>query len=381
MKKEEKKYCELPWEELRRLYNIPSYDAMTEGWFSLRRPLSYNRYFMTITGKRSTGKSTNTSLYILLDYLIRGKGWVYTRRTKDESELTGPTWFNNAVGIINRYITKEEHRVVVEYKGGKYFVNGKLAGYMIPLSLQQKVKSADFSTCDWIVYDEFIVFEGGSYLGGANNPIKEYRALMSLRETVDRAIDRPHRNEVKIICLGNNESLFNPVYMGLGADRFIRMDTHYLAPKGEEWVCVQLNPDDATKAEDYKESIGYKLADQRTREYAYENKSKEESASKVFVKKLTHTMRELCNLHFDGFNMILCADFRQGYVYVKSGYRQGLDDYALTFEDHRPNYMLTLTGGSEGYLATLKTFYNSGNVWFENMRCKYCIDNFYKYVI
>ena len=79
---EEKKYCELPWNKIREMYKIPKYDKLVEGWFSLRRPLSYNRHFITITGKRSTGKSTGTSLFILLNFLETGQGWIYTRRTK-----------------------------------------------------------------------------------------------------------------------------------------------------------------------------------------------------------------------------------------------------------------------------------------------------------
>lgn len=378
--KEKKEYCKLSWEERKERWKIPSYDAMTEGWFSLRKPLSYNRHLVTVTGKRSTGKSTNTALYILLDFLKNGRGWVYTRRTKDESDLTAPSWFDNAVGIINRHIKDEADRIVMEYKGGKYYVDGKEAGLAVPLSLQQKYKSANMSMLDWLIYDEFIIFEGGSYLGGSANMLKEYHALMSLRETMDRGIGIAHRDKVVIIALGNNESYFNPIYMAVGADRFIRVDTHYLAPKGEEWLVVQLTPEDATEAENYKNTVGYKLADERTRQYAYENRSREESDTSDFVMKMSVKTRELCNLIWDGYEMIMCADFSAGLCYVKHGRREELPDYALTFEDHRPNYMLMLNGGSEGYLATLKSYYNAGSVRFENHQCKRAIDNFYKFV-
>ena len=380
-KKEKKKYCEIPFLQIMEMYNIPKYDKLCEGWFSLRRPLSYNRHLMAITGKRTTGKSTNTSLYVLLDFLLNGRGMVYSRRTEDETELTADSWFENAVTILNSYIENPDHRLIIEYTKHEYFVNGKLMGYAIPISLQHKRKSKNFSFCDWLIFDEFMAVEGVSYLGGKANPMLEYRRLMSLYQTMDRGIGKAHRNEVKIICLGNNETLFNPIFMAKGMDKFIRSDTRFLAPKGEEWMVMQLRPEDAPNAEDYIDTAQYKLSDERTREYAFENKSKEESGDKHFIEKITHPVRELANLHFDGVKMIMAIDNVGGFVYVKHGHKEGLKDYALTTADHRPNYVLTLTGGSEGYLATLKSFYNAGAIRFETGRCKYCIDNFYKYVI
>ena len=375
------KYCKLSLKELREKYNIPKYDNLTKGWFSLRKPLSYGRHFIAITGKRSTGKSTGTSLYILMNYLETGKGWIYTRRTKDEMDVTAPTWFDNAVEILNSYITDKADKIKVEYQGGTYYVNGVEAGIAIPLSLQQKYKSTNLSFADFIIYDEFIAFEGTGYLGGATNPLKEFRAILSLFQSTDRTVGKAFRNEVVIIALGNNDSLFNPLYMGLGVDRFIRTDTHFLAPKGEEWVVMQMKSEDAEEAEAYKDSVGYKLADERTRDYAYENLSKEETAKTTFVQKITTPLKQLCNLHFDGYDMIMSVNYREGFVYISRGHVEGMPDYALTVADHRPNYTLTLHGGNQGYLGLLRQMYDTGAIRFENLKCKFCIDNFFKFVV
>lgn len=381
--REEKKpkYCKLSWKELREKYNIPKYDNLTKGWFSLRKPLSYGRHFIAITGKRSTGKSTGTSLYILMNYLETGKGWIYTRRTKDEMDVTAPTWFDNAVEILNSYITDKADKIKVEYQGGTYYVNGIEAGIAIPLSLQQKYKSTNLSFADFIIYDEFIAFEGTGYLGGATNPLKEFRAILSLFQSTDRTVGKAFRNEVVIIALGNNDSLFNPLYMGLGVDKFIRTDTHFLAPKGEEWVVMQMKSEDAEEAEAYKDSVGYKLSDERTRDYAYENLSKEETAKTTFVQKITTPLKQLCNLHFDGYDMIMSVNYREGFVYISRGHVEGMPDYALTVADHRPNYTLTLHGGNQGYLGLLRQMYDTGAIRFENLKCKFCIDNFFKFVV
>lgn len=371
----------MDWKKISKKYKIPKYDKMVEGWFSLRKPLSYGRHFITITGKRSTGKSTGTSLFILLDYLENCKGWIYTRRTKDELDVTAGTWFDNAVEIINSYITDDNDKIKIQYSGGTYYVDGEPAGMAIPLSLQQKYKSTNLSFCWYIVYDEFISFNGGGYLGGSSNPLKEFRALISLFQSADRTVGKAFRNEIVIIALGNCDSFFNPIYMGLGVDKYIRTETHFLAPKGVEWVCMQMNGDDATEAEAYKYSVGYKLSDDYTKGYAYENESKENRNKTDFIQKVSKPLKRQCNLHFDGYDMIMSIDFQGGYVYISHGHEEGLIEYSLTVGDHQPNYVLILRGGKEGYLTQIKLFYESGAIKFENAKCKWCIDNYFKFVV
>lgn len=371
----------LTWKEIKEKYKIPSYDVLTKGWFSLRKPLSYGRHFITITGKRSTGKSTGTSLFILMNFLDTGRGWIYTRRTKDECDVTAPSWFDNAVDILNAYITEDEDKIKLTYSGGCYYFGEELAGIAIPLSLQQKYKSTNLSFANFIIYDEFIAFSGSGYLGGGSNPLKEFRALLSLFQSSDRTVGKAFRNEVIIIALGNSDSYFNPVYMGLGVDKYIRTDTHFLAPKGAEWIAMQMTGEDAQEAEAYKESVGYKLSDEYTKGYAYENESKEERASKLFVEKISKPLKPLCNMHFDGYDMIMSVDYTGGYIYISHGHVDDLPEYALTIGDHQPNYVLLLRGGKDGYLGMAKMFYDTGAIKFENTKCKWCLDNYLKFVV
>lgn len=371
----------MDWQGLQAKYNIPSYDAITEGWFSVRKIMSYNRHMCMITGKRSSGKSTGVALWLLIEYLRAGKGWIYTRRTKDEMDQTAPSWFDNAVNIINGYISNPADRIAVTYKSGDYYVNNVFAGKAIPLSTQSKSKSTNLSWCMYIVYDEFIAFDGSGYIGGCSNPMREYRSLLSLYQTADRGIGKAYRNETIMIALGNNDSFFNPLYMALGVDKYIRTDTHFLAPKGEEWVVMQMRAEDADAAEKYRESVGYKLADRHTKDVAYENISIQSAQSDVFIGKPECKTRDLCNLHWDGYDMSVKIDYKGGYIYICHGCVNGLTDYALTMGDHRPNYVLAMRVGGSGYLAMIKNFYMIGAVFFENKKCKYCLDNFLKFMI
>lgn len=351
------------------------YKALTadKGWFSLDKILSYGRHLMIITGKRSTGKSTGVALYLLLDFIQNGHGWIYTRRTQDETDLTAPDWFDNAAEIL----TLSGIECAVSYEKGKYKVNGEEAGFAIALSQQQKYKGKNLSLAYWIVYDEFISFDR-RYLGTKADPEKEYRSLMSLYQTADRGIGKSQRNETRIIALGNNATYYNPLYMALGVDRYIRKDTHFLAPKGEEWVVQQLHPDDAEMAEEYKNSVGYKLSDERTKQYAYENMSIEEAADKSFIKKITKPLLAGYNLIFDSVEMGVYLNYEESYLYI-SGKKNAGHTFALSAADHKPNYFLIGQGAPQ--IQQLKFCYSQGKIIFESYQIKRAIDNFFKFVI
>ncbi len=369
-----------------------NYDKLTRGWFSARKAVSYNRHLMAITGKRSTGKSTGVAIFLICEYYRTGQGWIYVRRTKDTTDLTCKDWFDNACDIIN---AEYNIGVKVTCKGGFYYISDKsdiivddseeeiliepqreehVAGRVIPLSLQQKFKGSNLSMFDWIVYDEFIAFAGESYLGTSNDIIREYKALMSLYETADRGIGIAHRNAVKIFCLGNNDSYYNPVYIALGADKYLRTDTKILSPKGEEWLVQQLAPEDAPNAEEYKDSVGYKLADARTRAYAYENKADQDNN---FIENVEGSLKALFCLVFDGFKMTV-YQYKDG-LFVAPGQHTMSQTIALTKADHTPDYRLAT--GFNGYeIRQLRKLYEDGHVRFKDQKCKYCIDNYFKFV-
>lgn len=355
---------------------LPNYESLTtdRGWFSMSPILSRGRHLNIITGKRSSGKSTGCALYILMDYLKTGKGWVYSRRTKDETDMTCASWFDNAAQILR----SEGVDVNVEYKGGVYYVNGEKAGEAIPMSLQQKRKGDNLSFVKWIIYDEFIAFDG-RYLGGKDKPLYEYQAIMSLYQTCDRDIGISHRNEVKIVCLGNSDSYYNPVYMAKGIDKYLTLESHFIAPKGEEWVVEQLRPEDATSAEDYMDSVAYKLSDERTKAYAFENLAKEQAANE-FIKKCNDPMDPICNLIYNGLKMGVHYSRRQGLFYVDRR-EVNTKTYALTSEDHTPNYWLVKGGKGVEEIKQLRSLYEQGRVRFAEPKIKWSIDNYFHYVV
>ena len=130
---------------------MKGYDKITKGWFSLTPCLNYNRHMMIITGQRSTGKSTGTAIYLLMDWLENKHGWIYTRRTKDETDLTCDTWFDNAADILRqrghslRVLIIQHSTFFMVQLSYLYITIGKTIALTIWTSVS-KVKSLLFNT-------------------------------------------------------------------------------------------------------------------------------------------------------------------------------------------------------------------------------------------
>ena len=188
-------------------------------FYNPTRLISTGKPMLFSIGVRSCGKSTGWLIHLLKEYMKYGKQFIYLRRTKDEVDVTAEHSFDNAVEIYNDYYRdSKDYKPIGDfvYKGGKYYINGAVAGYAMALSLQQKVKSVPLSKIFWVVYDEFLVSRaGGSFLGSTSNPFREWSALLSLFVSCDRSVGKSFRDEVRVICIGNNESYYSPIFIKL----------------------------------------------------------------------------------------------------------------------------------------------------------------------
>lgn len=361
---------------------LPSYESLTtaKGFFSLTPILSRGKHLNIVCGQRSSGKSTGTALFVLREFLATGgkDGWIYTRRTKDETELTCQHFFDNAVAILQN----EGVNVNVFYSRGSYFVEyegeTKEAGRVVPLSLENKYKSDNLSPFKWIIFDEAIN-KNGSYLGGKSKPIFEYQCLLSLFQTCDRGINEAFSNNTYIIALANLDTFFCPLFMGCGADRYLNDNVHFCAPRDAEWAVQIMREEDSPSIKEFEQSVGFKLSDRRTQDYAYRNMAKE-SYKSDFVCKMNEPMDQICNLVYDGNTMGMYYSWKSGVFYIDNKPNNG-KTYALTSEDHSPNYYLAMSATGAEPIRQLKVLYEQGRVRFASNRIKNHIDNYLKFII
>ena len=338
--------------------------------------LSTHKPYLFSIGVRSAGKSTGFCIHLLKEYMKSGKQFIYMRRTKDELEANAHKAFNNAIWIYNDYYKGKKGYPKIEsfeFKNNVYYINEKIAGFAIPLSLQSKYKSIDFSNVWYVLYDEFLISEsGGTYLGGRENMFKECEAIMSLFITVDRRIGEAFRNELTMICIGNNETYQSPVFMRMGIDKFLTKETRFLNPKNEGWAVEQTFSVKALS--EAKKSNAYLLSSDYTKSYAFEGGIFDEK----FIGCPDGRLYPLFNIAYSGYTYGVYNTENYD-IYISTKECRDCPTLAATGKDHSPDYELIKQWHSNFYMTKLRDSIVKGKIWYENARCKYAIETFYGY--
>jgi hypothetical protein len=163
-------------------------------YYDPNKLLSYNRILNCCIGARGIGKSYGFKKHVVNRFLKHGKQFIYLRRYK--GELTKlPQFFND---IKNEFPNTE-----FKVKGRQLFINGKQAGWGIPLSAWQSEKSNAYPDVETILFDEFIREKDNSgYLPN------EVPALLNFMDTVFR-----DRENVRCVCLSNAVTIVNPYFL------------------------------------------------------------------------------------------------------------------------------------------------------------------------
>lgn len=264
--------------------NIFKYlDLLSGDFWNCKKLITYGRPFNFVTSERSVGKSTNIAAFILLEYMVNNKKFIYCRRDKDTIQMTAKKFFNNAVEIINTKVVpkyRKELRTIRAFQlsGSEYQIAFELdeedkpifetIGYTVALSLEAKSKSTPFSDVYNIIFDEFLERDETKYLGNAQTKeTAEYEAIMSLYESVDRGIGRAYRNETRVFFLGNIKTKYCPLYLTLHMAEYVVSDANFIAPKGKLWIMERVR--DVKATENKEQSFAYQLGTDEHRKYAF----------------------------------------------------------------------------------------------------------------
>lgn len=340
------------------------------GFYSCKRALTYGRPVMICCGSRSIGKSTGWAMFLILSYLIYGRKWIYTRRTRDETELTAGSFFDNASNIIKSFGDFKDF-AGVEYKGGEFFIvsdEGEKvkSGCAIPLSLEHKYKSSNLSEYFTILYDEFIPKFDTDYLGSRETPDKEYRKLLSLYQTVDRGIGTAYRNETGIVLLGNTATIYNPILIKLGVPEYVYSDSKIVAPKSKLWVLEKISEVEATK--NISESFAYKLSDEIEKDYGYNNINKSDFGGE-FIKR-AKIGQYLATFRLNNKDYGLIVTDKDEWHITKARKDITVLYYSLDLVSHGgKNDLELLTIASRiPYIKMMKDHFNIGKLFWDNVQ-------------
>ena len=169
-------------------------------YLDFNKPLSYNALLTYIITERGLGKSYGAKKFVAKRFIKKGSQFVYLRRYKTElkeamTKNGNPIFFDN----IKNDPDLKGHKL--SNKNDTMYIDDKLAGFAIPLSIANILKSSSYEKVDTIIFDEFLI-DKGSYHYLQN----EVTQLLDVIETVARLRD------IRVIFLGNAISITNPYF-------------------------------------------------------------------------------------------------------------------------------------------------------------------------
>ena len=209
---------------------------------------SKQRIFNFIIGMRGNGKTYSMKKMCIKNFLNKNEQFVWVRRYKTELGAEfARGWgedIQNEFPNIDIQVTKKHIKI-----------NDKIAGFVIPLSTSQRMKSVSYAQVTSIVFDEFLITSDGGNL----HYIKDEPVLfLELFSTVARM-----RDNVNAFFVANAFSVVNPyfVYHNIEMDITQRFTMN-------EHVCIELTHTPGVQEAMNKTRYGKLISNTKYGEYA-----------------------------------------------------------------------------------------------------------------
>jgi hypothetical protein len=310
-------------------------------YYNPQKLLSYNRILNFVIGARGIGKSYAWKVHPIKRFLKYGEQFIYLRRYKPELKKVGQ-YFDN----VKDEFPETEFKV----KGREFYINGKLAGWAIPLSTWQSEKSNAYPNVTNIVFDEFLrEKDNSSYLPN------EVEALLNLMDTVFR-----DRENCRCICLSNAVSVVNPyfIYFDLVPDIQKRFNAN-------ENIVVEI-PDSVDFSEARRKTKFGKLIDGTNYgEMSLDNEFTGDSY--VFIEKRSKESKFVFTVIYKGLEMGVWVDVAQGLMYLSLDHDKTTKKvYALTTDDLKENVLFMKGWKNNYHLRKLVGSFMNGILRFDN---------------
>lgn len=313
-------------------------------YWSPDRLLSYNKLFNFVVGNRGGGKSFGAKRLAISRFLKTGQQFVYVRRYQNEFDDIR-TYFSD----IKDFYTDHEFDV----RGGKFIIDGNVAGYYIPLSVSAKRKSSSYPLVWLIIFDEFIIDKGRiNYLK------EEVTLFLDLYETIARTRD------VVALFISNSISSINPYFVYFKI--VPKAGAKFL--KGEEYVCELYKGEVFTDMK-RETRFGKLISGSKYGDYAIENEFYRDNDS--FIEKMSGDCIPWLSISYGGKLFSVWFGRDTGYVYFnKKKMPDNTPNYCILTDDHRPNYILVNAIKTHPTFKRIRYAFEISYVRFDSLESK-----------
>lgn len=171
-------------------------------FWNIRNVLSRQALFNFIISFRGGGKTFGSKVFAIENFINKGEQFIYVRRYETDLSKSKREFLTDI--LIKRPDLFKNHDIKIT--GDKLFVDGKTAGFFIPLSKASSFKSVAFPDVTLIIYDEFLIDKSSFQRYIPNEPQK----FLDFYSTVARP-GTGHKR-VLVFFLANAISLLNPYF-------------------------------------------------------------------------------------------------------------------------------------------------------------------------
>lgn len=164
-------------------------------WYDVDKTLSHNKLFNFVVGPRGAGKTYSSKGRAIKNWIRKGEQFVYLRRYETELKPSEIEKFFDDIG-------GEYPNITFHVKHGKFYIDGEVAGFYMPLSKAAQFKSVPYPLVSLIIFDEFIIDQGMiRYLPN------EVTTFCEMYSTIARLRDVP------VLFLSNAITFTNPYFL------------------------------------------------------------------------------------------------------------------------------------------------------------------------
>lgn len=315
-------------------------------WYNPNQLMTKDCLLNFVIGNRGGGKTYGFKKKAITNFLKKGEQFIYLRRYKTELKKIS-TFFAD---IKHEF---PEHSLVV--KGGVFYCDDEIMGYVVPLSTAKQEKSTAYPLVTMIIYDEFLI-ERKTTFRYLSNEVEEF---LDFFETVGRM-----RENIKAYFIGNAISIVNPYFLYFK----IIPDLHKRFNRFND-IMVELYADSDFIEEKKKTRFGRLISEVAYGDYSIENKMKQDNDN--FIGKRTPQSRLQAVFHIGQYYYGLWFDFNTAKIYVSNKCDRNYPiRYVFSEQDLDEDSRMAKTSKQDGVLVTICDVFKRGDMVFENQSIK-----------
>lgn len=341
-------------------------------YYDYQRVLSYNALMTFIIGERGVGKSYGAKEFVADRFINKNKQFVYIRRYKTELKEAmmkkgHPLFFEQIIYNEDGTKNKKYENHKLSNKNDTMYIDDKLCGFAIPLSIANILKSSTYNNVDTIIFDEFIIDKGCYHY--LQNEVEQ---LLDVIETIGRLRD------IRIIFLGNAVSITNPyfTYFNLSLPYKTDIVVSKKDNKGNPLIIVNYIKNLKYREVKKQSRFGQLIDGTEYGKYAIDNEFLRDSKS--FIHKKSKTSKFYFTLIINGKHYGVWCDYKDGLMFISNDYDPNCPViFSINPDDHNENTLLIRCRTSPFFKSIIE-HYRLARLCFENQQIK---NNVMQYLI